>query len=52
MISIVLLPPVFFTICGLITGLIIAVMFNIMSGYIGGLELEIEETEEEKQHDL
>jgi hypothetical protein len=41
--SMVLLAPVIYGILGFITGLIAAIIFNTASGYIGGLEMEIEE---------
>ncbi|WMW25197.1 hypothetical protein RE474_00320 [Methanolobus sediminis] len=41
--SMVLLAPVIYGIMGFITGLIAAIIFNAASGYIGGLEMEIEE---------
>nr|WP_321498183.1 hypothetical protein [uncultured Methanolobus sp.] len=43
MLSMVLLAPIIYAIFGLITGLIAAIVFNEASGFIGGLELEIEE---------
>jgi hypothetical protein len=41
--SMVLLAPLIYGILGFITGLIAATIFNASSGYIGGLEIEIEE---------
>jgi hypothetical protein len=38
-----LIIPIIYGIIGFITGLIAAIIFNAVSGYIGGLEMEIEE---------
>jgi hypothetical protein len=43
MLAMVLIIPIIYGIIGFITGLIAAIIFNAVSGYIGGLEMEIEE---------
>jgi hypothetical protein len=43
MLAMILIIPVIYGIIGFITGLIAAIIFNSVSGYIGGLEMEVEE---------
>lgn len=38
-----LMIPVIYAVFGFIAGIIVAIIFNFISKYIGGLELEIEE---------
>ncbi|MDY0388683.1 MAG: hypothetical protein RBT65_16485 [Methanolobus sp.] len=38
-----LMIPVIYAVFGFIAGIIVAIVFNFISKYIGGLELEIEE---------
>lgn len=39
-----LMIPVIYAVFGFIAGIIVAIIFNFISKYIGGLELEIEES--------
>jgi len=38
----IIILPIFYGICGFIAGLIVASVFNVVSGVIGGLEVEVE----------